>query len=242
MIRKTIVIGVVLVLGLLALTSPLSAESPAHEGRGMVMGEGALTSKVISQMLGYELDPDQEVGLIKYTPEPVRESMSWKELAARLDETAFGHSGTAVPTDHPACVPLCGADVGYGEDEGFWAFPCDDSSAFIGYDKTLGPGATYVAAVDSGTANVEVCDGFYGPTMEWEVTMSVLHIAPLIISDGCYSDVWELHDDGFCPGRGSGLSTFNSWQVSGPGARVTLDLPSMWLDYFVGKHADTRYA
>lgn len=247
--RKLSIIGAAAVLVLVSVTSPLGAvtepesvpEVPALQSQPVV-GNGPVTPQLITELIG-EIDPQEEVGVIKYTPEPVRESMTWEELSAELERTAFGESlnGPVITTDHPACVPLCGYDEGYGVDEPVWSFPCDDSSAFIGYDKSLGPGATFVAAADFGPADVEVCDGFYGPTLEWEVTMSVLHLAPFIVSDGCYSDVWMNHEDGFCPGRGSALTTFNAWQVSGPGAMTTLDLPGLWLDYFVGKHADTRY-
>lgn len=66
-----------------------------------------------------------------------------------------------------------------------------------------------------------------------------------LIFEGCYSDSWEIHSNGYCPNSFPlaaigplGTEAFDTWLVHwharGPGAAVSLSFGSLNLDYFVG--------
>lgn len=224
---RKLIVGMLLI-GVAAV--PFVANAATIKADAPVVGNGPLTPEIIVEMLGYV---PESVQMISYEPEPVERTVSWEDLKTMLSISSIG--GT--PDAPGGCIPVCPVDTGYGIVGSGWY--CDNSSVWVSYGKTMPAGSSYLTATDNGPAGITTCYGFYGPTRNWDITMSVI---PGVLApgsyDGCYATVWNIGADGYCQNSFTPRDTFNLVQISGAGVKTTLNFGSQWFDYFLGNGAD----
>lgn len=225
-----------------AATATLTATAPS-----LLFGKGPLTEEFLLGVLG---EQPETVRLISYTPDPVVKLVPWREMMDQLAKTSLGNSDPNADVAGPVCTTtwLCNSNSGHGI---LNAPPfCDNSSAWVGYDPSLtvgGAGSSYMSATDNGATGIVTCFGFYGPTRDWDIQMSIYPVLTGMLPrvspgyDGCYATVWDNGAAPYCPKSFTAPDTFGVATLSGPGVKTTLDFGTLAFDYFLGNSASISY-
>lgn len=242
-----------LLLGTLMVAAGAAVALPVNVSTGIVgFGEGPLSAQIIVKHLGYV---PKTADITTYGLDgPVKRTVAWEELVAALDQTSS--SGKGWEPDGPVASSRCKA----GNFGGVWCGPdagsghpdnapfCDDSSAWVIYSGAPA-GSSYTEMTPGSGPAPLICGGFFGPTTYWSAlemsAAKVPDVAAGLVYEGCFSSVWTIHSNQYCPNpfpiSGGGAPTqgaFDSWilhwRFKGPGVAATLGFGGTEFDYLLG--------